>query len=358
MIVYIALSVVTLGMAYFVNDQCKVQYGTISRQQMCNRILLVAIFALLAFVSVFRVHVGNDYSDYQIFFYRISRGEYVPTEIGFNKVVYFIRWLLGTEYYMPVFAFFSLGTVYFMIRALYEQSEKFLFSFFLFLMGGYYFSSLNTVRYYFALAIALYSVKYVLKKEYGKFLLWILLAATFHKTVLIVIPIYLLAAIPWKKREIIVMGLAASSLLFFQDFYRKIIFAIYPYYENSHFDNGDISYVNIARAAGVLLLCLLYYKSAIRPFRQNQFYFYLNLGALVLYSVGNFIPETSRIGYYMSVTNVFLIPSVIKNIPNKRQRIFFTVAVAASFVVYFGVFLYQSMDINIRLIPYTNWLFY
>lgn len=93
--------------------------------------------------------------------------------------------------YLPIFGLFSLLTVYFFLRAIYEQADLFPGFIFLFLMNGYYFSSFNTVRYYLALAIALYSTKYVLRGEYLKFILWILTAALFHKSVLVVIPIYL-----------------------------------------------------------------------------------------------------------------------------------------------------------------------
>lgn len=54
--------------------------------------------------------------------------------------------------------------------------------------GGYYFNSLNSVRYYFALALALFSMKYVLRGEYGKFILCVLLGALIHKSVLLVFP--------------------------------------------------------------------------------------------------------------------------------------------------------------------------
>lgn len=82
---------------------------------------------------------------------------------------------------------------------MYDQSVDFTLSFALFMLLGLYFRTFNTVRYYFVLAVTLYSLRYVLKREYGKFVLLILLAALFHKSVLVVIPLYLIAALPWKN---------------------------------------------------------------------------------------------------------------------------------------------------------------
>ena len=63
------------------------------------------------------------------------------------------------------------------------SGTNFLFSQ-LFMLLGLYFRTFNTVRYYFVLAVTLYSLRYVLKREYGKFVLLILLAALFHNCLL------------------------------------------------------------------------------------------------------------------------------------------------------------------------------
>ena len=90
---------------------------------------------------------------------------------------------------------------------------------------------------------------------------------------------------------------------------------------------------------------------------KNRFYFLLNLGGLALYTFANFIPEISRIGYYLIVTQIFFIPSMLMRIENKKQRIFFSVCVALAFAGYFALFLRSAYDVNVRLLPYLNWIF-
>ena len=70
------------------------------------------------------------------------------------------------------------------------------------------------------------------------------------------------------------------SLLLFQDFYRRIIFFFYPFYEGSMFDTGETSLTNIAKCAAVLVLSLLYYKAAVKDDKKNRFCFYCNLGII------------------------------------------------------------------------------
>ena len=333
------------------------KYAGVTRQQMLNRILIMAVFLLLFAVSACRIAVGNDYWVYRSDFLLIEQDRHVSFEFGFVWAVRFLQSMLDHDQYLPIFAVFSFFTVLFLVRGMADLSDQFCFTAFLLMTGGYYFSSLNSVRYYLVLAIAMYSIKYVLRKEWGKFVLWILIAAAFHKSVLVVIPLYFLASREWKKRHMLLLAAGCASLLLFQDFYRRIIFYFYPFYEGSMFDTGETSLTNIAKCAAVLILSLLYYKKTIQGDKNNCFYFYCNLGALILYVFASFIPEISRIGYYLNITNIFLIPGIIVKIPEKRQRILWTVLVAAAYLAYFALFLRSAYSTDIRLLPYRNWIF-
>lgn len=331
--------------------------NSISRQQLFNIILVIAVFLLLFAVSACRIAVGNDYWVYRSDFLLIQQNRHVAFEFGFVWVVRLLQAMLDFDKYLPIFAFFSFFTVLFFARGIYDQSEQFCYSIYLLMTAGYYFSSLNSVRYYLVLSIALYSIKYVLSEEWGKFILWILLGACFHKSVLVVIPLYFLASRQWKKWHMLLLAAGCGSLLVFQDLYRKIIFIFYPYYEGSMFDTGETSITNIAKGVGILIFSLLYYKQAIKEDKQNRFYFYCNLGALVLYVFASFIPEISRIGFYLNITNIFLIPGILVKIENKKQRRFWTIVIGLAFLGYFVLFLRSAYSTDIRLLPYRNWIF-
>lgn len=373
--IYLILTVLVVAFGWFVDlqaarsaslsyacekgqkDSCGRKYAGVTRQQMLNRILIMAVFLLLFAVSACRIAVGNDYWVYRSDFLLIEQNRHVSFEFGFVWVVRLLQSMLDHDQYLPIFAVFSFFTVLFFVRGMADLSEQFCFTVFLLMTGGYYFSSLNSVRYYLVLAIAMYSIKYVLREEWGKFIFWILIAAAFHKSVLVVIPLYFLASREWKKWHMLLLAAGCASLLLFQDFYRKIIFYFYPFYEGSMFDTGETSLTNIAKCAAVLILSLLYYKKAIKGDKKNRFCFYCNLGALVLYVFASFIPEISRIGYYLNITNIFLIPGIIVKMPEKREKIFWAVLVVTAYLAYFALFLRSAYSTDIRLLPYRNWIF-
>ncbi len=372
MLLFLGVTVLSLLLAYFCNNAEQVQLhmgkqrsplrpGYITRQEMLNRWLCGAIFVVLASLSVCRIASGNDYWGYAAMFDLISQGRTVSSEIGFNWTVLLVQALCGKEHYLPIFGLFSLLTVFFFVKTIYDQGEWFLFSLFLFLMNGYYFSSFNSVRYYFGLGIAMFSMKYVIRGEYGKFILWILAAALFHKSILVVIPGYLVAR--WlandrlKKWHVIVGILVVASLFFGRDIYRFIIFKFYPFYEGSQFDHVDYSITNIGKCAGTLVLAAFCYESAIKDNVRNKFYLYLTVAGTILYTAGAFIPEVSRIGYYFTISQIFLIPNMLKSMEKGIWRKLFTAGVVAAFAVHFALFLRTAYSVDIRLLPYLNWIF-
>lgn len=356
MVLYIGITVLTILLAGAVNNRYVPQGKVIERQQLNNYIFLITIFAVLFLISAGRYYVGNDYGEYVDIFLKIHQNRNVSSEFGFNGVVRAIQFLCGEEQFIPIFSVIAFVTIFFFLKAVYEQADWFAYGFFLFMACGYYLSSLNTIRYYFALAIAMYAAKYIIKGDYVRFLLWIAVAACFHKTVLIVIPIYWFATRQWKRREIAAVLILCASLLLFKDFYRKIIFMIYPYYENSAFDTGNTSYINIAKGICIFIFALLYYKEAIKDNKQNLFYFYLNIGSILLYLFASFIPEVSRIGYYLNVFQIFLIPNILVRIPDKRQKRFFTIIITLAYILYFAIFLHRAGGVELRIIPYHTWI--
>lgn len=406
-LVYIGLTIITVGFALCIDNKDFVakrirggrlygEYKPLENRQARNFVSEVLIYLLLTGVSACRVAVGNDYWTYRDNFALISQERFVSSEFGFNYIVKWIQLLFGYDRYKPVFAFFSILTVFFFVKALHDQARDYAFSLFLLMTGGYYFNSLNSIRYYLALAICLYAMKYLLSGRYGKFVLWILLGAVFHKTILFTIPVYLvawyLAVKGMKKWHLAVAGAIGLSLVFLQDFYRFIIFRIYPDYENSMFDNGRVSYINILKCICVLGLCLFTYKEglllsckdgrkeqerdidktgfvhnwtggqALQGYNSrilaNRFYFYLNLAGLCVCFCGNFIPESTRLAHYLMIGQVFLLPGVLQDMkPGVLQKLC-KIAVILAFILYFGVLLYKMYDVDVRLLPYLNWIFH
>lgn len=358
MALYILVAAATVLLGLMVNRHyVRIENG-ISRQQVLNGLCLVSVFLVLFALSACRLNVGNDYAKYVEFMHLVNCNAYVPTECGFNFIVKLIYGISGFENYLLVFAFFAFFTVLLFLGAIYRQADSFGFSFFLFMAFGYYFQSFNTVRYYLALALALCAIPYVLRREWLKFILLALLGATLHKSVLVVIPLYLLASINWKKWQLGIMALFCTTFFFLQDFYLKVVVFLYPTYEDTEYLEGGTSLVNIVRCLAVLVLALICYKKTVTGNRRNRFYFYCNLGALVMYVCCSFLPVISRIGYYLTITHIFFIPALIGGIEDKKWKKLLTGCTVAAGILYFTLFMMRAGEAGLRILPYETFMFH
>lgn len=364
MIFYTGVATVTILLALFVNNKCEKKIYGFSRQQVLNAICLFSVFLILFAVSALRLNVGNDYAKYVEYFHlircKLDTDTVVPTEPGFNLVCLLIYLISGRyENYLLMFAFFAFVTIFLFLKAMYEQTDNFPFTFFIFMCFGFYFQTFSTVRYYFALALALYAIPFVLRKEWVKLIIITAFGATFHKSMIIILPLYFLAQWSYKKWQLLLGAVFVSSFFFFQDIYMDIFLKVYPTYEETEYLDAGTSYINIIRCAAIFILSLILYKKSIKDNRTMMFYYYCNLGALILYVCCGFLPVISRIGYYLTITHIFFIPALVNGIENKKIKRIVMCGIIFALLVYFAIFIrYKAPSPGLRILPYQTFLFH
>ncbi len=333
---------------------------------------VIFLFLLLFVPAALRQGIGNDYYRYAAFMHLVVSNAYVPTEWGFNTVVRVIYGLCGYENYLLVFAVFAAVTLFIFLKAICREAEDLAASFALFMLFGYYFNCYNTVRYYLALSIALLALGFIRRKEYVWFVIAVAAAASFHKSALVLVLLYPLCMIRWKRVPLIVLTAAGAVLSLFRSFWTGVFLRLYPSYEGTgFFEAAKPGYAGIARCLAILLLAVLavYFcggreKSGIRRITGesiiDHYYARMNYMALAIYVFGWFVPEISRIGHYLTITHIFYIPQILSYVRERDERLYrrFRAAVFAAAVLYFAAFLYKAWSPDISLLPYRTFLFH
>ncbi len=351
-ILYTALAAGTVLAAAAAERTRTCRAGT--RGALLRRTALVLLALILIVPAALRQETGNDYLRYVEFFHLASIDSYVPTEAGFNLLVKALYLLCGYENYLLIFGVFSVWTIGNLLLVVWRQAEDFTFSFFLFMMFGYYFQSFNTVRYYLALSITLLAMICILRKQYVGFMLLVLFAALFHKSALVALVLYPLSLHKWTHMQRGLAIAAGGLALVFHQRVLDLLVALYPSWEGTRdlAAGTSISWVNIGRCAAVLLLAVLVQRWRLKAGREadtvrtllsaeateccrddgdsagvavrsddalagRELRMYINGSflALLLYVFGWFIPEVSRICYYLTFTQIFLIPMLLARIP-------------------------------------------
>ena len=365
MVLYLLISAAAVAAAAIVNKTEGMRAG--SRGSLLRRSCLFLIALILMVPAILRQETGNDYLRYVEFFHLASIDAYVPTEAGFNWLAKAVYGLCGYENYLLLFAIYAVMTILVMLTVIRQQAENFCFSFFLFMMFGYYFQSFNTMRYYFALSLSLLAMTCLLRRKYAGFVILVLLAALFHKTALITLLLYPVAVRRWKKRELAAGVALGLAVLLLHEKAMELLLSLYPSWEGTVdlAAGTSISWVNIAKCLAVLLLA--YYVRADEDpetFRGRQLVMYRNSAyiGLLLYVFGWFIPEVSRICYYLTFTQIFYLPMLLSGLPEteqgRRQKKLLTILVIAAALVFFALFLRTAYRDTIKILPYKSFLFH
>lgn len=365
MVLYLLISAAAVAAAAIVNKTEGMRAG--SRGSLLRRSCLFLIALILMIPAILRQETGNDYLRYVEFFHLASIDAYVPTEAGFNWLAKAVYGLCGYENYLLLFAIYAVMTILAMLAVIRQQAENFCFSFFLFMMFGYYFQSFNTMRYYFALSLSLLAMTCLLRRQYAGFVILVLLASLFHKTALITLLLYPVAVRRWKKRELAAGVVPGLAVLLLHEKAMELLLSLYPSWEGTVdlAAGTSISWVNIAKCLAVLLLAY-YVKADEDPdtFRGRQLVMYRNCAyiGLLLYVFGWFIPEVSRICYYLTFTQIFYLPMLLSGLPEteqgRRQKKILTILVIAAALVFFALFLRTAYRDTIKILPYKSFLFH
>ncbi len=313
------------------------------------------VFIILAFFSAIRDDCGCDYNSYILHIQKIQNGEFNYMEPGFQA---FVNWVYQFhENPRLVIILIGILTSFFFVLAIWKQSADRKLSIYLLMTWGYYIMTYNTIRNYFALSFMLCLIPLLIKKKYLLFSVLTILISLFHKSALFCIPIYIIASkITFERKHIIPLIILGCICLAMEKYLRQFVFLIYDYYEGSEYDDRSISYLNILKA--LVVICLyVWYKSKVKLDGLCKLYFNLNVFALFIYTSLFWLPEISRLGFYLNVTSILIIPNIIQKITNIRDRKLMRRLVYIGSFMLFLLLLIQFSAENSRLLPYKTWLF-
>lgn len=194
-----------------------------------KKIIVLLAILLLSTISAIRYNVGGDYSSYKWIFDTIQSGNVVDIEKG-----YFVLNKLISNYPVLLFilTFSSLYMIFLSLKNLFPRYENFLFSIYIYL---YYLQwNLGTIRQGISIAIFMLALTFLHRKKILKYSLMILVACLFHKTSIILLPLFLLPFFSWGFWLVIF-----SLLIFLKDFIIRIVFNII-----THLNISYVSYVS------------------------------------------------------------------------------------------------------------------
>lgn len=282
--------------------------------------LFVAVF-----IAAFRSKVGMDYLSYERIFNIVNRQDsYSDIEVGYRALCRFVGWIGGSSQMM--FAIMSITTILIFYESYKRLSSDLVLSLSIFiLLGQMYLNTFNAIRQCLAVAVFMFSIRYIINKEYLKYLLCVFIASLFHTTALILVPFYWVLPIRWNfVTKLGILALVAIVLpTILLTLISKSDYAVYLFFEDYAKEVSVTNYMYLAIGVGILL----FESKLLRNCGYRNILFninYISVILLVLYVVFSGTPITmviTRLNYYFIFFYAIIIAFLVVDLKPLSFRI-------------------------------------
>jgi hypothetical protein len=268
--------------------------------------------------------VGIDYVQYATYFTQVRNGGWsflisaangYRVEPGYSLLNYFVSLFTGdVRIYMLVV---SIVAVSLTAILLYKYSPIPWIGMFVFGSFGFFGNSLSFIRQSIAIAIFLFAIRFLKDKRFLPYLVIVLLAASFHKAMLIMIPIYFIAHIKinWKSLTTyagltaLIMGLSWSLF----NIVTKYVYQYYATQEGIYYMNGrDWQTAAIPVITTVTILILKDFILMRDPKNVVLINFSIYSGLLYIMTCQHFLFQ--RFGMMFFTSALLLIPEMLASV--------------------------------------------
>lgn len=313
----------------------------VKNQKIKKITLFLSCFLLIA-VSALRYNVGTDYNTYYKW-YLETLGQYYKKEIMYIPFQAFMTFL-GFFWKDPIM-FFSVTSIIinvFMFKFIVDNQEDYLIAVLAYICLFFYFSTFNLVRQWIAVALCLYSIKYIKNNNFWKYCLFNILAILTHYTAIIFFPVYFMTKIKLSKSKPLIIVLCSFFLfkvLGIWSFMFKFIKVLFPFYYERYLliDNSNVNGIfYFLISAGIIIVYNIFYKKLKEKYGEKEFNIRQNL--LTICSIFCLLSSVSQI---LNRLSLFFVPLLIIFIPDtlivckdKKQKVIFTICGIIFLILY------------------------
>jgi len=341
---------------YFISAICSSFFLLIHRKYLQTNKLLSSYIIFIAFmffwlISALRFEVGTDFYAYYNYitnleFVRIKNNEY-----GMMFLAELINLFTTEGQYLIILSSLIVFSLIFYTIVKYSSYPE--ISVILFFALGYYFTSLNIVRQYLAISILFYaSIKYLGKKDLI-YLLFNLIAITFHFTAIMGFVIYILEKIS-KQDKIIkytFVSLFILSMIFYENLISLLANSYYLDYQNTAYITEGANIIFFILYGGIFIVLLFFKDKIIELNPRNNHLFLIVLVGVLISFVGTQSLIVMRLADYFTLYIVLLIADLLKVLKDPRIR-----ALSVSYTFIFSlIVMYIFLSRNLGdVLPYTS----
>lgn len=262
--------------------------------------------------------------------YSFYRNTSKHTAIGFQAIEKILIFLNADVQWLYIIT--SAIILLFVFAAIRRQTDTPILALLMFILTGNFFLSLNILSQFMAISICLYACTFAQERKPVPFFLLVAVAACFHYSALIFIPVYFLPKLRIKPLWCAVITAAVLlAAQFCFPLLKKLISAVAPAYTRHFGDQVEFEWIFFAIGLAVFAVGTYYYpKGKDKPY--YKLWYYANILGLIALCFSGHIPYMKRINFYFAAPHFLFLLLVIQCEEKPQWRRVMTVVMIALFV--------------------------
>lgn len=303
-----------------------------------NKVWVCGVLICLVVISGLRSGIGDTETYKQIYSTHDFTWEYVFSEkdIGFGIFQMILKNYSDDPQLMIFVAAFITNLL--IIIVLYTYSRLFELSTYLYITGGIFLVSMNGIRQVLAASIIFIGTKYLLSGQFVKYSMLVLLAAAFHQSALLLLPIYFIVRVrAWTKYTYIVLLATTLIVIGYNQFNSLLFEAIkdtqYSIYTD--FNEGGANIIRVIISAVPLLIAYAGRDKLRAMFPKSDYIVNLSLLGLVFMAISTQQWIFARVALYFNLYQLILISWIIEVFSKKDRKFVYYMIIVLYFIFYY-----------------------
>lgn len=350
--IFLIISVILLGLITKPRNRVLVGVNSqYSPDKSTNRYLYYISFLFIMIAALRADIIGLDTEGYKMTFQYYFNGKsfaniwnnerYEP----FFAIICVIGKWLGGFFYLKLFVVFV--NVFFIFRAVNRYSSLVWLSCLLFFLFAMYRSNFNEMRQAVALGISYFGFIYIIDKKFWKYLIVVAVAYMFHRSSLILLPLYFFCQ--WDKIKGWHFLMIAGACTFMFAISLTFIDLINYIGRNEYTANTETGgwFLFALQIMTVALAFLV--KDTLNLSRANVCCFFMVASTVIIFPICHLNPTFFRMEFYAWSYMIIFVPNMIQQFNGSFIRY-------GAIFAYIAVGLYSAFTItyieNTQLVPY------
>jgi len=309
-------------------------------------------FTLIFLFLALRYNFGNDYETYLNIFIEISQYEQL-TSFG-NTYQFEAGWVWLNWLFRP-FGFFAMTAVlalfncvvYYRFIKKYVPARYYWLAVFIYIFyPDFMLIHSSAMRQSVAIALFVFSLDYLYKKDAIRYFLCVGLASLFHLSALILFPIYLLGLFNWKINKtitVILVSIFASLFLFCEPlspYLKEFVgnyFEKYTIYQNPGIFNTGLGFLYFS----AMLIVTLYYARLQN--KETALIFKIAIISFMLMPLNLIVELFGRVGMYFAPATIATYPIIFMNLKRPLGKFVYLTLLLVFITYKFFQFFYSDL---------------